>query len=111
MAAVVIKFSRDWADEFDAECFAVYENTTVQEQSDRIQKRLASGGAFYFGTNEGFEDGDLSIDDYIFTEITDEEYKVFAKVFSRSYTGVITWGTGTGAFDDAEEDDFDDEDE
>lgn len=111
MTAVVIKFSADWADEFQVECFAVYENTTVQEQSDRIQKRLASGGGYYFGTNEGFEKGDLSIDNYTFNEITDEEYEVFAKVFSKSYTGAIKWGTGTGAFDSAydDEDDFDED--
>jgi hypothetical protein len=33
---------------------------------------------------------------------------VFAKVFSRNYTGAIQWGTGTSAFDDADDgEDFD----
>lgn len=109
MAAVVIKFSCDWADEFDVECFAAYNNTTIQEQSDRIQKRLASGGGYYFGSNENFEDREISIDDYTFVEITDAEYEVFAKVFSTNCTGVIKWGTGTGAFDDADEDDYDED--
>lgn len=97
--AVLVKFSSDWADEFQVECFAAYTNTTVEEQTARIQKRLDNGGGFYFGTNEGFEDGDLRITDYKFTEISEEEYEFLKRNFS-IYYGRVEFGTGTNAFDD-----------
>jgi hypothetical protein len=107
--AVLIKFSSDWADEFDVECFAAYTNTTVEEQTARIQRRLDNGGGFCFGTNEEFEDDQLTIRDYTFTEITEEEYQFLKRNFSK-YGDSVEFGTGTGAFesDDYEEDDDDD---
>lgn len=106
MASVLIKFRCDWADEFDVKCFAAYTNTTLEEQKVRIQKRLDTGGGFYFGTNEGFEDDDLSIHDYTFTEISDEEYEFLKRNFS-SYDNSVEWGTGTNAFEDNDEYDLD----
>jgi hypothetical protein len=106
--AVLVKFSSDWADEFQVECFAAYTNTTVEEQTARIQKRLDNGGGFCFGSNEEFEDGDLSIRDYEFIEISEEEYQFLQRHF-KSYSNNVHFGTGTGAFDpdDYDEDDFD----
>lgn len=110
--AVLIKFNSDWADEFDVECFAAYTNTTVEEQTARIQQRLDAGGGFGFGSNEEFEDGYLSIRDYEFIEISEEEYQVLRRHFKKSYSNNVHFGTGTGAFDsadyDEDEDDFDD---
>ncbi len=108
MGAVVIKFSSDWADEFDAECFCAVPNTTVEEQKAFIQKRLDAGGGFYFGTNEGFEDDELTMRDYEFSEISDEEYETFKRVFGVSYDGSVSFGTGTGAFAPKDPDEYDD---
>lgn len=104
---VLITFKADWADEFDVECFGAYTNTTVEEQVARTQKRLDSGGGFCFGTNEEFEDGQLTINDYEFVEISEQEYEFLKRHFS-SYNGKVEFGTGTNAFEsNDDEDDLD----
>lgn len=107
--AVLIKFSSDWADEFQVECFAAYTNTTVEEQTARIQKKLDTDGGFYFGTNEGFEDDQLTINDYEIIAISEQEYEFLKRHFS-SYDGKVEFGTGTGAFEDSD-DEFDEDNE
>lgn len=106
--AVLVKFSSDWADEFQVECFAAYTNTTVEEQTARIQKKLDTDGGFYFGTNEGFEHGDLTISDYQFIEISEEEYEFLKRNFFY-YNGRVEFGTGTNAFDSNDVDEEADE--
>lgn len=67
---ILVKFSADWADEFHAEGLALYN----QEQVDQLKLLLDEGKLeWYFGTNEGFEEGDLSPGDFTFTEISEEE--------------------------------------
>lgn len=77
----LIVFKKDWADEFDCQSFRIYEGTP-QQAIDSVNNRLKQcEGSFYFGTNEGWEDGEVTLDDFKITELTAEEAAVMLKLF------------------------------
>lgn len=80
----LVKFSKDWADEFDVHGFAVFE----KEEWDKIaqemeEKKNKPAGNVGFGTNEGWEDE--TVGDYIrnfkATEVSEKERNVLVKLF------------------------------
>lgn len=73
----LVVFSEDWADEFQAEGFRI----VTEDEKARILA-WAPTGSFYFGTNEGFEDEDLT-DAFTFSPITDEDEATLRKLFPR----------------------------
>ena len=86
MNKVLVKFSRDWADEFDVEGFAIF---TKKEWEDAVEKFESEKYhvSYFFGTNEGWEDEIDSdwLDNYNVTEITDEEYTIIENLFGVEY--------------------------
>lgn len=81
MSKFLLIFSSDWADEFQAESFTVYDSkATAFATRDAY---IAEGG--YFGTNEGFEDGELSERDFQIVEISDELAGQVIGLFGRSF--------------------------
>lgn len=84
MKYLVIQRS-DWADEFTCERFAVYDYRENAEET--IQGIIEEGG--YFGTNEGWYEGELSEDDFKIVEVTDEFVESLINVF-----GTTEFGTG-----------------
>ena len=94
---VLTKFKANWANEFEVKSFAAYKNTTVAAQTERIQNLLNSHKHFCFGSNGGFENGELTIDNYSFTEINDDEYATLAKHFT-AYRDQVIFSTGAVVF-------------
>lgn len=84
----LVKFSRDWADEFTAEQFRVFNDTC--EAREFIQSLLKSEDELYFGTNEFYDPSELDETDFTVMEITDEEYAVITRLFSTEFgTGIL----------------------
>jgi len=78
MQRYLVVFDRDWADEFDVSGIKIMS----QEEVDELKTQLENSPSWYFGTNEGFEDGELSVDDFTFTPITPEDEISFVKLLS-----------------------------
>ena len=53
---VLVKFSKDWADEFSAEGFTIYEKEMWQQIEKFVEDNPDREITFYFGTNEGWDD-------------------------------------------------------
>lgn len=80
----LVKFSRDWADEFQAEGFIILSAEDVEKLDT-----LVSEGNFewYFGTNEGFEAGDIEMTDFEITDISEEEALFLERLFPDARRG------------------------
>lgn len=50
---VIVILSKDWADEFTAEQFKIFDS--AEEAQTQVEALCKHGG--YFGTNEGWEEG------------------------------------------------------
>lgn len=81
----LVRFKKDWADEFDVECFGVY-GASLEEMKQTIIEDVV-GKSRYFGTNEGWESGEITINDFKFVEITEDEAATLRKVFGCSHFG------------------------
>lgn len=92
---VLVKFSSDWADEFQCEEFKLIEANSVEEAKEKIQAGLDEcDGEIFFGTNEFFDKDRLRLDvEYTFHVLTDEEAAVITKFFTR-YGDTVQFGTG-----------------
>ena len=53
---VLVKFQKDWADEFYAEGFALYELNEWNKIAAKFVDNEEYMNPYYFGTNEGWED-------------------------------------------------------
>jgi len=86
---LLVKYSGDWADEFQCEEFCIIPNRAKYDAWIAAVKSNIDNGQneFYFGTNEfhTFEDIDDLTRDLEVTEITDEEAAVFNKYFRGSF--------------------------
>jgi hypothetical protein len=71
----LVSFNRDWADEFSPAGLAIY----TQSQLDKLEACIEEV-SWYFGTNEGYEEGDLSFSDFSVTPITQEEEATLARL-------------------------------
>ena len=82
----------DWADEFAAKSFYIFENTPLEAVEETIRKIIAEG--VYFGTNEGWEEDELSFRDFTISEISQEDTDTLKKFFPSGNfgTGVFTFG-------------------
>ena len=95
MSKVLLKMSADWADEFQCEQFKICESTLTASQiiADCVNK----GG--YFGTNEEFEECELSERNFSVHTLSHEEARFLERTLGDTF--------GTGILDN----DFNDEDE
>lgn len=109
----LVKFSRDWADEFQAEGLAILTADQVEALIEEVENGFRE---WDFGTNEGWEEGELDMSDFTFTPITDEEAEMLIRVIpalkvtehSSKFNGKqLTWTTGgkVGIFPPVGEDD------
>lgn len=82
----LVKQSSDWADEFTAECFCMFDSKENAEFE--IERLVKEGG--YFGSNEGWEEGELCEWDFKIIEIPDEDAEVITKYLGKSFgTGLL----------------------
>ena len=98
MSTVLVKFDRDWGDEFDVENFEVVENTTVEELKATIKEALNFEEEYYFGSNEGWGFSELSLEDFSFRVLEEAEYELLKNLFGVRYNGQVEFGTGSGIF-------------
>ena len=83
----LLKFSRDWADEFQCEQFKIVE--TLEEAESLVEKIETSEGELSFGTNEYFEPEEL-LDSVDIKEISDEDALVITSLLGDSFgTGIL----------------------
>jgi len=95
MAKVLVKFRKDWADEFDVYGFAVYEKEVWEKELKTFFNANGWSG-FYFGTNEGYDPDDYTkehfAEGYTICDITDEEAEVLERFFKRKFDKLTTYG-------------------
>tara|TARA_R110000796_G_scaffold178213_1_gene294950 strand:- start:122 stop:406 length:285 start_codon:yes stop_codon:yes gene_type:complete len=87
MNKCLIVLRNDWADEFECQEFLIV-NTI--EEAYRIKDRCELSGG-YFGTNEGWEEGELSENAISITVIDKKEYEVIEKFLSVNFGVGILW--------------------
>lgn len=88
MAIYLVQQNSDWADEFQCQKYCILEDVSEQDVIEYI-KDICKDGA-YFGTNEGWEEEELSEDDFSYTEISEEENNLLVKLLGKSFgTGVV----------------------
>lgn len=80
----------DWADEFSADSFAIYEDTTLEAVEGSIKQVIAEG--LYFGTNEGWEENELCFEDFDIRPITVEQTAVLKTLFPSGRFGTGVFG-------------------
>ena len=88
----LVKFTKDWADEFTAEGFTIL----TDEQVRQLESLCETGFDFYFGTNEGWDAGEVEFSDFDITPISEEEALFLERLFPdcRTYGfGQITYGS------------------
>ena len=78
---VLVKFQKDWADEFDVYGHKVYESKEAWEKAKGDLSELSSG----FGTNQDWEEGEFDEDDFTVVEITQEEAETIDKIFGANW--------------------------
>lgn len=90
---VLVKFSKDYADEFDCKEFRVFDsNDTYTAWLDKYKSKFENGPVKrYFGTNEylDFDDFNDFMSCLSVQEISEEEAGMFKKYF-----GKYSFGTG-----------------
>jgi hypothetical protein len=86
MSKVLLKMSADWADEFQCGQFKLCESE--HEANDIITNCITKGG--YFGTNEGFEEYDLSDRNFSIHLLSDEEARFLERILGDTFgTGIL----------------------
>lgn len=82
----LIKLCADWADEFYCEQFKIVDTL---EHAEAIKDYLIRNGG-YFGTNEGFEEGELSERNFTVTQISDNQAEVIRDLLGNCFgTGIL----------------------
>ena len=86
MNKAILKLSADWADEFQCEQFVICENRS--EAVNRRDSAIKYGG--WFGTNEGWEGGQLRERDFEIVEVSDKEAEILQRVLGSGFgTGIL----------------------
>lgn len=78
---VLVEFSKDWADEFNCDGFKVYDSQEAWQADAATLPDLE----YSFGTNEGWEEGEIDESDFTVTEISDEQAKVLEDLFGNEF--------------------------
>lgn len=76
----LVMFSANWADEFDVDSFRIVD---TMDQVNAIIASAAQG--YWFGTNEGWEAGELTEDNFEIIQIADEEAETIVKLFGNTF--------------------------
>lgn len=96
MSNVLVTFSKDFADEFNVDGFRVYDADVWQDLATQLAA-CERTNAFWFGTNEGWEEdyelrGEEWLQAFTAEELSDSEYTALETLFGR----VSGWGRDKG---------------
>lgn len=83
MSKHLVKFQKDWADELDVYGFKILDDTELQD----LENWTINSVEFYFGTNEGWEEGEVTMSDFTITSIDDEEEEILVRLIGSSEFG------------------------
>lgn len=81
----MIKFVANWADEFECAQFTLMDNT-YSGVEDYISEILDD--VLYFGTNQGWEDGEIDRSNFDIVELTEDEWITLNKLFPNRIFGL-----------------------
>lgn len=81
---LLVKFEKNWADEFDCRGFAIMS----QRDFDEMMANMPLQHEVYFGTNEYWTEGEITADAFTATEISIEEADTIEKLFGKNAFGI-----------------------
>lgn len=88
MSKFILKFEKDWADEFQCEQFAIY--PTKGDALRVVQEIVESNEDQYFGTNEGWESGEIDDVDFSVINVDDDFAEKLLNIFGNRFgTGIL----------------------
>lgn len=70
----LVKFNKNWADEFNVYGYRIVKMTVAEAK--QLYKDVEKC-SWYFGTNEGFEKGDVTLSDFVFWALDAQEVSAF----------------------------------
>lgn len=87
MKYFICNFSKDWSDEFDVQGSQVFTETEKAEFETRMADLADRTVDLYFGTNEGWEDEEVSefSHAYKFVEITESTFTELREKFPHGF--------------------------
>lgn len=87
----LVKFDKDWADEFSVYGFAIFEQSEWDDLYKKLKKNKNKEVSFGFGTNEGWDNESIGdfLSDIKVIQITNEEKLVITKLFGGNDYGVF----------------------
>jgi hypothetical protein len=78
---ILVKFSKDWADEFDVKGFKLFDSM----DDWRAHYDGITSGEYYFGTNEGWDGSEFSEKDFLVEAIPLEAAAVIKEAFASEW--------------------------
>lgn len=97
MSKILVKFSDNYADEFDVDGFMVIDKDQFNKEVELIKRLFDEYGEheFYFGTNEAlsYDNFNQWFDTFSVTDITDAEADVLNRLFGTYWSNQIRFGT------------------
>jgi hypothetical protein len=78
---ILVNFEKNWADEFDVYGFKIYAS---QKDLD-VDLATLPELEFSFGTNEGWEEGEITEEDFTVTEISTVEADLLEKLLGNEF--------------------------
>ena len=87
----LVKFNKDWGDEFNVSGFSIYEKTIWNDLYEKLNNNKDKEVSFYFGNNEGWDDEYIGnfLKNIEITPITAEEKYVIGTLFGSSDYGTF----------------------
>jgi hypothetical protein len=79
--SILVKFEKDWADEFDVHGFKIYPDRAAWDKDVETLPELE----FSFGTNEGWDEGDIDESDFTVSEISEDQASVLVLLFGKRF--------------------------
>lgn len=83
----LIKFDKDWADEFNVYGFQIFEQVEWDKLYKKLKKNKNKEVSFNFGTNEGWDEEPIQsfLDDIEIIEITEDEKNIIEKLMGDEF--------------------------
>ena len=89
MSKYLIKFEANWADEFDCEQFSLVEADSVEIVYQNIKDMLTEyEGYIGFGSNQGWEEGEITNENFKVKELFGAEWAVMTYLFPHKTFGL-----------------------
>jgi len=78
---ILVKFKKNWADEFNCNGFKVYDT----EQAWQADVMTLPELEYEFGTNEGWQEGEITVNDFTVVDISNEQAQALKDLFGNEF--------------------------